>query len=193
MEESGIQENLGLGMSRSPEEVVEVKNGPPERDSTEEIGDLRLRVAIDLDLHFPESSVIHEMSGNFRLEMTEGISERGRCQRPLMHFLFADEALFEDEDGVTGNSVDAEEGRILKSDTMLHPGVGPATETGRDKYAMTEIVNVISRPTSGRTTFEGSGRNAKEMIVSEESNLFVRTPEIPQADNKPPSHLVRLR
>lgn len=77
MEESGRQENSDLEMSHSLGEVVEVKNGVLERDSREEIGDLRLRVEIDLDLHFQEISEIHEMHVNFRLEMTGGISEKG--------------------------------------------------------------------------------------------------------------------
>ena len=180
-------------MSLSRGEVVEVKNGAPERDLMEEIGDLRLRVATDLDLHFPENSEMHEMAGNWLLETTEGISEKGRCKRPLMRSLFADEAVFEDEEGVIGISIDAERARTLKSGTMLHPGAGPATETGRGKCAMTEIVNAILRPTGEKTTFEGNGRNAKEMIVSEESNRFVRTPETRQVDNKRPSHLVLLQ
>ena len=77
MEESGRQENSDLEMSHSLEEVAEVKNGVLERDSTEEIGDLRLRVEIDLDLRLQETSEIHEMPGSFRLEMTGGISEKG--------------------------------------------------------------------------------------------------------------------
>lgn len=159
----------------------------------EEIEDLRLRVAIGLDLRSRENSETHAMSGNSRLEMTGGISEKDHCQRPLMPSPFVDEADSGDEEGVIGTSIDAEEGRILKSGTMLHPEADPATEIGRGKCAMTEIVNVISRPIGRRTTFVGSGRNAKEMIVSEESNLFVQTPEIRQADNKRPSHLVQLR
>ena len=193
MEESGIQENSDLEMSHSPGEVVEVKNGALERGSMEEIGERRPRVAIDLDLRSREISEIHEMSGNSRLEMIGGMSEKGQCQRPLMRSLFVDEVDFEDEEGVIGNSIDAEGVRILRRGTMLHPEAGPATETGRGRCAMTEIVNVISRPTSGKRTFEESGRNAKKMIVSEESNLFAQTPETRQVDNKRPSHLVRLR
>ena len=192
MEESAMQENLGPERSHLLGGVVEVKNGAPERGLTEEIGDPRLRVAIDLDLRSQEISEIHEMFGNFRLERTEGISEKVLCQRRLMHSFFADEVDFVDEEGVIGISTDGEGGRIRKSGMMLHPGVGPATEIGRGKCTMTEIVNVISRQIGGRTNFEGSARNAREMIVSEESNLFGQTPETQQSDNKRPSHLVQL-
>lgn len=58
---------------------------------------------------------------------------------------------------------------------------------------MIETVNVILRPTDGKTSYEGSGRNAKEMIVSEESHLFGQTLEIRQLDNKRPSRLVQLQ
>ena len=193
MEENEIPENSGPEMSRLRGEAVEAKNGALERGSMEEIGDHRLPVAIDLDLHSQENSEMHEMSGNFRLEMTGEISEKGHCPCPLMRSPFVDEGGFEEEEGVIGTSIDAEGDRIRKSGTMLHRGAGPVTEIGRGKCAMTEIVNVISRPAGGRTTFEGSGRNAKEMIVSEGSNLFVQTPAIPQGDNKRPSHLVQLR
>ena len=193
MEESGTQENSGREMSHSREEAVEVKNGALERGSMGGIGDLLLRVAIDLDLPSQEISEIHEMPGNFRLGMTGGISGKGHCQRPLMRSLFVDEVVFEDEEGVIGISIDAQGGRILKSGTMLNPGAVPATEIGRDRCEMTEIVNVISRPAGGRTTFERSGRNEKETIVSEESNLSVQIPGTRQVDNKRPSHLAQLR
>lgn len=193
MEESGMQENLGLEMSHSQGEVVEAKNGALERDSMEEIGDLRLRVVIDLDLRSQETSEIHEMSGNFLPEMTGGIFEKGHCQRPRKRSLFVDEVDSEDEEGVIGISIDADGVLIRKSGTRLQPGAGHAIEIGRGKYVMTEIANVILRPTGGRTTVEGSERNVKEMIVSEESNLFVQTPGTQQVDNKRPSHLVQLR
>lgn len=193
MDESGRQESSDLEMSHSLGEVAEVKNGALERDLTGEIGDLRLRVEIDLDLLFQEISEIHEMPGNFRPEMRGGISEKGNRHRSLTRSLFVEEAASEEGEEVIGISIDAEGGRILKNGTMLHPGAGPATETGRGKCAMTESVNVISRPTGGRKSFEGSGRNAKEMIVSGESNLFVQTPEIRQLDNRRLLHLALLR
>lgn len=193
MEEIEIQENLGLEMSHSEGEVAEGKNGALERGSMEEIEDLRLRVAIDLDLRFQKTSEIHEMPGNFHQEMTGGILEKGHSQRPRMLSLSVDEAGFEDEAGVIGISIDAEGGLIRKSGTMLHPGAGHAIEIGRGKFAMTEIASVILRPIGGRTTVEGSERNVKEMIVSEESNPFVQTPGTRQVGNKRPSHLVQLR
>ncbi len=193
MEESGIQENSGREMSRLRGEVVEVKNGALERGSTEEKGDRHPRVAIDLDLRSQETSEIHEIFANFHLEMTGGISGKGNCPRPLMCSPLVDEVDFEEEEGVIGISIDAEGDRIRKSDTMLHQGAGLVIESGKGKCAMTEIVNVTSRPLGGRTTFEGSGRNAKEMIVSEESSLSVRIPETRQVDNKHPLHLVQLR
>ena len=189
-----MQEKTGREMSNTRGEAVEVKSGVRGRGSMEEIGGLHLRVvAIDLDLHCREISEMHEMPGNFHLEMTGGISEEGRRQRPLIRFPFVDEVGHEDEEGVIGISTGAEGWLIPRSDTTLRPGAGRATETGRDKCGMTEIVNENSRSTDGRTIFGGSGRNAKERIVSEESNLSVQTQEILQVDNKHQSHLVQLR
>ena len=192
MAESEIQEILDLEMSHSRGEVVEVKNGGLERDSTEERGDCRLRVAIDLDHRSQEISGIHGMSANSPQETTGGISAKGHRQRPLTLFLLAEEVRTEHEEGVIGISIDGEGVRILKSGTRLHLEAGPATGIGRGNCAMTEIVIENSRTTGERTTFEESGKIAKEMIVFEGSNLFVQTPEIRQADNKRPSHLVRL-
>lgn len=118
MEESAIQENLGLEMSRLRGEVVEVMSGVPERGSMEEIGGLRPRVAIDLDPHFQEIFEKQGMSGSFRPETTGGISEKGHCQRPLIHSPLADEVDSEDEEGMIGILINVEEGRILKSGTM---------------------------------------------------------------------------
>ena len=190
MEESGTQEISGPEMSLSRGEVVEVKKGGPEKDSMEEMGDLRLRVAIDPDLRYSE---IHETPVNFRPEMTGEICEKGHCPRLLMRSLFVDEVDFEDEGGVIGISIDAEGAHIPKSGMMLHPGVGLATEIGKGRCAMTEIEIVISKPADGRMTSEESERNVKEMIVLGESNLFVQIPEIRPVDNKRPSHLVQLR
>ena len=193
MEESGIRENLVLEMSHSRGEVVEVRNGVLERDLKGEIEDLRLRAVIDLDPPSRGIFEIHEMSGIFRLEMRGGISEKGHCQRCPMHSLPVGEVDTVDEEGVTGTSVDAEEGPILKSGMMLHPGAGPATGIGRGKCVKTEIANVISKPAGGRTTIVGRGRNAKERIVSDGSSLTVQTPEIRQVDNRRLLHLVQLQ
>ena len=192
MEESGIHEISGLGMSHSRGEVVEAKSGALEKGSTEEIGDLRLRVAIELGPHFQEISEIHESFGNFSPERTGEIFETALCQRPLMRSLLVDEVHFEDEEGMIGNSTDVEEGPIPKSDTMPHPGADLVTEIGKGKCAMTEIGNVISRPIGGKRIFEGSERNAKEMIISEGNKLFVQTLEIRQVVRRP-SHLALLR
>lgn len=193
MEESEIQESSGLETSLSQGEVVEVRNGARERDLMEEIGDLRLRVGIDPDLRSQGTFEIHEMSGNSHPEMTEGIPEKGHCQHPLMLSLFVGEVHTEDEEGVIGISTDVEGGRTLKSDTMLLLGAGLGTGIGRGKYATTEIANVIWKRPGGRMNFEESGRNAKEMIVSEGSSLSVQTPGIRQEDNKRQSPLVQLQ
>ena len=193
MVESAIPENLGREMSHSREEVVGARNGVLEKDSMEEIEDRRLPAVIDLGLHSQGIFEIYEMSGNFRLEMIGGIPEKGHYQRPLTHSPPVDEVHIGDEEGVIGISIDAEEGPILKSGTMLHPEAGPATGIGKGKCAMTEIANVTLKPTGGRTTTEGNGRNAKGTIVSEGSNLFVQTPETQQVDNKPLSRLVQLQ
>lgn len=190
MQESGTQEISGPEMSCSRGEVVEVKKEGLEKGSMEEMGDLRLRVAIDPD---PRYSEIHETSVNFRLEMIGEIREKGHCQRFPMRSLFVDEVDFEDEAGVIGISIDAEGAHIPKSGMMLHPGAGLVIEIGRGRCAMTEIVIVISRPADGRMTSEENGRNVIEMIVSGESNLFVQIPGIRQVDNKRPSHLAQLR
>ena len=193
MEESGIQESSGLETSHSRGEVVEVMNGALERDLMEETGELRLQVAIDLDLRSREISGMREMSGNFRLGMTGEIHVKGHSQPPPMRSLFADEVDSEGEEEAIGISVDAEGGRIPKSGRRLHPGAGPATEIGRGKCAMTEIVNVISKPIGGRMNFEGNARSGKGMIDSGESHRFVQTPGIRPVDNKRPSHLVQLQ
>ncbi len=117
----------------------------------------------------------------------------GHRQHPLMRSLFVDEVDTEDEEGVNLISIDVGGVPIPKNGTMLHLGAGRATGIGRGKCGMTEIVSVISRPVGGRTIFEESGRSAKEMIVSEGSNLFVQIPEIRQVDNKHPSLLAQLR
>ena len=191
MEESGIPENSLREMSHSRGEVVEVRSGALERDLMGEIEDLRLRAVIDLDLPSQGIFETHEMSGIFRLETIGGISEKGHCRRCPMHSPLVGEVDTVDEEEMSGTSIDAEEGLILKSGMMLHPGAGPATGTGRGKCVTTEIANVILKPAGGRTTIEGRGRNAKERIVSEGSNLTVQTPGILQVDNRRLSHLVQ--
>ena len=193
MVESEIQEILDLEMSHSRGEVVEVKNGVLERGLTEERGDRRLPLAIDLDRRFQEISEMHEMFGNSPHETTGGIFEKGHRQHPPTLFLLVEEVRTEHEEGVIGISIDGEGVRILKSGTMLHPEAAPATGIGRGNCATIEIVNVNLRTIGGRTTFEESGKIAKETTDFEGSNLFVQTPETQQVDNKRPSHRVRLQ
>lgn len=194
MEESGMQGSSGLETSLSRGEVVEVTNGALERDSMEEeIGELRLRGAIDRDLRSQEISERHEMAGNFRLEMRGGMYEKAHSQRLPMHSPSEEEVDSVDEEGVIGISADAGEALFPKSGTRLHPGAGPVIEIGRGKCGMTEIVNVIWRPAGGKTSFEESGRSAKEMIGSGESLLSVQTPGIRPVDSKRLSPLVQIQ
>ena len=186
MEESVIHENTDLGMSPLRGGVAEVKNGALGRGSMDEIGEHRPRLATDLDPRSREIFEIQETSGNFPLETREEMLEKGQCQHLPMHSLFAGEVDFEDEEGVSGISVDVEGARIPKSDMIPHRGAGPATEIGRGKCAMTESVSGTSRPAGGKMTSGGNGRNAKEMSASEESNLFAQTPEILQGDSRRP-------